>query len=155
MRFRWLKPAANSYVTHQNKTHVPAWLNQIVHATDKNVKVSSRAPESSDWCNHVRAVVDRDCTYSVSSNGNRGCARWHIDLRFEQATRSCWHQSAVSHLVVCTYEMNADKLIHAVYKRPELWDPKHIGHNNRMLVNKLWQEVAEEVGTDSKLIWCA
>lgn len=68
----------------------------------------------------------------------------NIDLRFERVQ----HAAAVS----LPRTMNADKLIHAVYKRPELWDPKHIGHNNRMLVNKLWQEVAEEVGTDSKFL---
>lgn len=41
--------------------------------------------------------------------------------------------------------MNADQLITAVRNRPALWDPRNIGHNNRLLVNKLWIEVAEEV----------
>ncbi|KAI8126060.1 Transcription factor Adf-1 [Lucilia cuprina] len=44
--------------------------------------------------------------------------------------------------------MDVHRLIAEIQNRPALWDVRHGDHKARHCINKLWQEVAEEVGAD-------
>lgn len=45
---------------------------------------------------------------------------------------------------------STENIITSVYKRPAIWDPRHYLHKNRNAVQILWEEIAAEVGIDSK-----
>lgn len=48
--------------------------------------------------------------------------------------------------------MNVEVLISAVFKRKPLWDQKDPEHHNRYVLDKMWDEVAAEMKTTSKLL---
>ena len=45
----------------------------------------------------------------------------------------------------------SNALISLVYKRRALWDQKDRNHHNRYILDKLWEEVATELHSTSKL----
>jgi hypothetical protein len=45
---------------------------------------------------------------------------------------------------------DTDKLISLVHLRKALWDQGYSGHHNRYVSDKLWVEVAQELGCTSK-----
>lgn len=39
-------------------------------------------------------------------------------------------------------KMDANRLIAEVYKRPALWNQRHISYHNREVTNRVWMEIA-------------
>lgn len=39
-------------------------------------------------------------------------------------------------------KMDANRLIAEVYKRPALWNQRHISYHNREVTNRVWLEIA-------------
>jgi hypothetical protein len=39
-------------------------------------------------------------------------------------------------------KMDANRLIAEVYKRPALWNQRHISYHNREMTNRVWMEIA-------------
>lgn len=40
-------------------------------------------------------------------------------------------------------KMDANRLIAEVYKRPALWNQRHISYHNREVTNRVWMEIAQ------------
>jgi hypothetical protein len=40
-------------------------------------------------------------------------------------------------------KMDANQLIAEVYKRPALWNQRHISYHNREVTNRVWMEIAD------------
>ncbi|KAJ4450165.1 hypothetical protein ANN_01572 [Periplaneta americana] len=49
-------------------------------------------------------------------------------------------------------EMDMNSFIGAVFSRPILWDQRNKNHHNRFVLDKLWDEVAQEFGVTSKIL---
>lgn len=47
--------------------------------------------------------------------------------------------------------MDIETLISAIFVKSPLWDQKDAQHHNRYILDKLWDEVAEEMKSTSKL----
>jgi hypothetical protein len=45
-----------------------------------------------------------------------------------------------------------EHIISAVYKREEIWNPKHCSHKNVNFFQKKWMDIAEEVGRDGDFL---
>lgn len=43
-----------------------------------------------------------------------------------------------------------EKLITCVFERTSIWDPRHKDHKNKIIVNKLWEEISKIAGSDGK-----
>jgi hypothetical protein len=43
-----------------------------------------------------------------------------------------------------------ERIISAVYKREEVWNPRNFGHRNVNVLQKRWLEIAAEVGRDGE-----
>lgn len=39
-------------------------------------------------------------------------------------------------------KMDANRLITEIYKRPALWDQKHVLHRNREALDRIWQDLS-------------
>ena len=57
---------------------------------------------------------------------------------------------SLSSQVVCCFEMDVELLISKVFLRKPLWDQKDRQHHNRFVLDRLWDEVAEEMKTTTK-----
>lgn len=48
--------------------------------------------------------------------------------------------------------MDANRLIAEVYKRPALWNQRHISYHNREVTNRVWMEIASIFKLPSRCI---
>lgn len=49
-------------------------------------------------------------------------------------------------------KMDANRLIAEVYKRPALWNQRHISYHNREVTNRVWMEIASIFKLPSRCI---
>lgn len=53
-------------------------------------------------------------------------------------------------MVIMNNVNTTERLIHEVRERPPLWDQRNLNYHNRVVVNALWQEIANLLQVNSE-----
>lgn len=71
--------------------------------------------------------------------------------RAERRLQACLN-SSLSSLLISLLKMDINILISSVFVKNPLWDQSDSQHHNRYVLDKMWDEVADELKSTSKFL---